>query len=144
MKAYLKVAGSNQCSGSVFMKNNNVYIRCTYKIMVNLILSMFLFFVLCPGEYSNTDSSVNHQKDHQQEQVKASTELLSTVRIITDAILIPFTNYGISKPLWAGNIDLLAIVFSITCITLFLQNRQSDIHKLRLSRKLLFPFHFNW
>lgn len=113
--------------------------------MVNLILFMFLFFVLCPGKYSNADLSLNHQKSHQQEQVKASsTEFLSTASAITDATLTLFTSYGISKPLWAGNIDLLAIVFSITCITLFLQNRHSTLYKLQLYQKMLFPFHFNW
>ncbi len=115
-----------------------------HKGLIKLVLLLFLLPVIYPGQYAGATVSRNYQPN-QQEQLKASAQLLSSVKILSHAGPVTFIAHSAVKPVWLGKADVPGTDhFTIICQTLFGQNSRSITYSLQFCKRLLFPFHFFW
>ena len=112
-----------------------------HKALLKLLLALFIFSVIDQEAYSTPDLHGSYESDYYQSSVKTQANALSIEKIIHQGgIAHPL--YGSIKPLWVGNTDLSGDWLTLTCHTLFLQNRLHTIHRQQFIKSLLFPYHF--
>lgn len=113
-----------------------------HKSLARLVLVLFLLSGIYPVGLSMSGMQRQLQQSDESVQFKTSEHLLSTPKILSHTNTIDFTAYGKIKPLWTGDVDTSGEDVSITCQTLFAQNSGAVIHRQKLFKRLLFPFHF--
>lgn len=115
-----------------------------HKGLLKLFLALFLFPVIYPGQYAGATVSRNYQHS-QHEQLKASAQLLSSVKILSHAGPVTFIAHSAVKPIWLGKTEVRGTDhLAVICHTLFGQNSRAVTYRLQLFKKILFPFHFFW
>jgi hypothetical protein len=112
-----------------------------HKALLKLLLALFLFSVIDQEAYSAPNYYNSPGADYYQTGIKIQAHALSLEKIVHQGVIV-HPAHGSVKPLWVGNSDLSGSELTLTCHTLFLQNRLHIIHKQQFIRSLLFPYHF--
>jgi hypothetical protein len=87
--------------------------------------------------------AINIPQANQREQVKMPMRF-QIAGTIAEVPAIPIAWQWLVKYTWEGGVQQFAFNRSRICITLFLQNKNAEIHALIFVQQILFPAHYFW
>ncbi len=87
--------------------------------------------------------AINIPQAKQHEQVKAPA-LFQMAGTVAEVPVIPVAWQWLVKHTGEGGMQQLAFNRSRICVTLFLQNKNAEIHALTFVQQILFPAHYFW